>query len=62
MKWAVIEEAGMDRETVRRDDFTDMSEAIRWMNRTYPSALEREVLHVDVAKWDAEGEFWSYDY
>ena len=60
-RWAVIENAGYDRETVRRDDFASWVEADRWATRHY-GADERDELRVDIARWDMAEGFWSYDY
>ena len=60
MRLAVIENAGYQGECVRKE-FASWREAEAWTRRHYSEA-ERDSLHVDIAHWDAVGEFWSYDH
>ncbi|WP_338578663.1 hypothetical protein V8J38_16805 (plasmid) [Brevundimonas olei] len=65
--WAVIEGAGMeggDRHVGRL--YKTFGEAFAARAKDYePSELDREsssCLHVAIARWDAAGDFWTYDY
>ena len=60
-RWAVIENAGYRGERVVNDRMTTHSAAIKLMQDLYDPD-EIEDLHVDIAHWDEEGEFWSYDH
>lgn len=66
-QWAVIEMAGMARgECIVRVFDGDTPAAGRgpaedWLFNRYDED-ERDELHPDVAHWDAEGGFWSYDH
>jgi len=42
-------------------EFTDRGSAERALLAMYDED-DREKLHPDVAHWDEEGEFWSYDH
>ena len=61
MRWAVIENAGYEGECVIASNFTHWLDAYDYVCSHYDED-ERESLHVDVAHWDEEGEFWSYDH
>lgn len=61
MKWAVIEMAGMAHGERVVHECASWSAADSWTVKHYPQD-ERERLHVDIAHWDEEGEFWSYDH
>ena len=59
--WGVIEQAGMERERHTGSLYASKREA--WDHvRAHYDPDERDDLKVDVAHWDAEGGFWSYDH
>jgi hypothetical protein len=57
--YAIIELAGYDGENVRATGLSFLA-ACKKLERLYPNADEREELHVDIAREDADG--YSYDY
>lgn len=59
-KWAVIENAGYEGERVART-FATEGAALDFFADHY-SDEEADELHVDVAHWDEDGAFWSYDH
>jgi hypothetical protein len=61
MKWAIIENAGYEGERNIGGEFGSSKEAWAYVSKMYDPD-EQESLHVDVAHWDEDGEFWSYDH
>ena len=61
MNLAVIENAGYVGENLRKSGFTNWRDAEAYINAHYDED-EREMLHVDIAHWDEDGGFWSYDH
>jgi len=59
--WGIIEQSGMEGERHTGALYASYKEALDARDSDY-TRDEREDLHVDVAHWDAEGEFWSYDH
>lgn len=60
MRLAVIENAGYIGENLRKE-FSNWHDAESYILKHYRSD-EREELHVDIAHWDSDGGFWSYDH
>lgn len=60
-RWKIIENAGYIGEVEIPGEFPDQYEAWAEVKRRYRDG-EQERLHVDVAHWDDEGGFWSYDH
>lgn len=60
-KWAIIENAGYEGENIAGQNFTSEAQAWATVRRNYDPD-EIEDMHVDVAHWDEEGGFWSYDH
>lgn len=60
MRLAVIENAGYEGESIR-GEFTSWRDAQAFIDSHYEDD-EFESLHVDIAHWDVEGSFWSYDH
>jgi hypothetical protein len=59
--WGLIEESGMEREHHTGAVFATFREAVDYRAKQYDPD-EIEAMHVDVARWDAQGEFWTYDF
>jgi len=59
--WGVIENAGYERERDTGGLYGSFGEAVKARAKGY-DADEVERLHVDIARWDRDGEFWSYDH
>lgn len=60
--WGVIEGAGMeDGDRWTSPPLMSFEEACKYRASHYDPD-ERDSLSVMVARWDREGEFWSYDY
>ncbi len=60
MRLAVIENAGYIGENLRAE-FSTWREAEAYVDKHYRGD-ECHELHVDIAHWDEEGGFWSYDH
>lgn len=59
--WTYIHLAGYVGEVWPGGLYEDQREAWKAVEKDYDRD-EREAAKVDVAHWDAEGEFWSYDH
>lgn len=59
--YGIIEFSGQDREKHTGGLFEDANAAWRYVRKHY-DADEVESLGVDVARWDSDGQFWSYDH
>lgn len=59
--WGVIEESGRDAEHHIGGAFRSLTEAVDYRTAHYDPP-EREQLAVCIARWEPDGEFWSYDY
>jgi hypothetical protein len=59
--WGIIEESGRERERHTGGLFERYTQADDYKRRLYDPE-EIESLAVDVARWDAAGEFWTYDF
>ena len=59
--YGIVEFAGWDREKHTGGLFARASDAWAYVNTHYDPD-EVESLGVDVARWEPEGEFWSYDF
>lgn len=61
MKFAVIENAGYERERIVNSALESYRDACAWKDAHYAED-EQESLHVDIAWWDVAGSFWTYDF
>lgn len=59
--WGIIEESGMEREHHTGALFATLGAAHDYKVKQY-DADEVESMNVALARWDREGEFWTYDY
>lgn len=59
--WGIIEQSGMEGERHTGALYASQKEALDARDRDY-TREEREGLFIDIAHWDAEGAFWSYDH
>lgn len=59
--WAIIENAGRQTERQTGGAFPTFHDAVSHRDGHYEPD-EITDLSVDVARWEPEGRFWSYDY
>lgn len=59
--WGIIEQSGMERERHTGALYATQKEALDARDADY-TREEREDQFVDIAHWDGQGEFWSYDH